>query len=89
MSIVNFPSEVLIRLIMKLSLYVRMKFRRVLPARLKPLFFDRLLDYSGNSNKTITIEELYQLYRDSITEEETSECYDPKLLNRIGRENLN
>ena len=86
MSLLNFPPEITLQVLQKVSLYDRINLCRTHP-RLLPLCFDRLLD--RNSAATISLKELRQLYQQSRTEEERDQCFNPKILDRLRTNNFN
>ena len=86
MSLLNFPPEVTLQIMEKLSLFNRTNLSMTHP-RIMPLCFDRLLD--RKSKKTITVNELRQLHQQSKTDKERDQCFNPNILDRIRMKNFN
>ena len=86
MSLLNLPFEVTLQLLQKMSAYDRINVCMTHP-RLLTICSDRLL--VRNSTKTISLNELRQLYQQSRTEEERDQCFDPKTLDRLRTNNFN
>ena len=84
MSLLNFPAEVTLQVLHKISLYERINLSRTHP-RFSSLCFDRTL----NRKSTISLNELRQLYQQSRTEKERDQCFDPKILDRLRTNNFN
>ena len=86
MSLLNLPFEVTLQLLQKMSAYDRINVCMTHP-RLLTICSDRLL--VRNSTKTISLNELRQLYQQSRTEEERDQCFNPKILDRLRTNNFN
>ena len=86
MSLLNFPAEITLQIVHKISLLDRINLSRV-HSRMLPLCSDRLLD--RNSTKTISLNELHQLYKEARTEKERDACSHPKILDRLRIKNVN
>ena len=86
MSLLNFPPEVTLQFIQKLNLFDRINLC-VTHTRLLPLCFDRSLN--RKYRKTITLNELRQLYEQSKTEKEKDYCFKSIVLDRLLIKNCN
>ena len=86
MSLLNFPPEITLQIMEKLNLFNRINLSMIHP-RIVPLCFDRLLD--KKSKKTLTVNELRQLYQQSKTDKERDLCLNSNILDRIRAKNFN
>ena len=86
MSLLNFPLEVSLQLIQKMNIVDRINLSMT-HTRLSAVCFDRLLQ--RNSTKTLTLNELCQLYEQSRTENEKDQCFKSNVLNRLLIKNFN
>ena len=86
MSLLNFPSEVTIQLLQKMNLFDRINLS-ITHTRLLLLCFDRTLN--RKSKKTLTLNELRQLYEQSRTEIERDQCFKSNVLDRLMIKNFN
>ena len=86
MSLLNFPPEVTLQIMLKLNLFNRINLSMT-HSSIMPLCFDKSLD--RKSMGTITVNELRQLYQQSRTEKERDQCFNPNILDRIQTENFN
>ena len=80
MSLLNFPSEVLVQLIQKMNIVDRINLSMT-HTRLLPLCFDKLLD--KHSRETLTLNELRQLHEQSGTEIERNQCFKFNVIDRL------
>ena len=90
MSLLNFPPEVILQFLQKMNVYDRINLS-LAHTGLSPLCFDscslKLLD--RNYMKTITLNELRQLYEESRTENERDQCFKSDILDRLEIKNFN
>ena len=86
MSLLNFPHEVTLQLNNKMNLFDRINLSMT-HTRLSPLCFDRTLD--RKSSKTLSLNELRQLYEQSMTEKEKDQCFKSNMLDRLLIKNFN
>ena len=86
MSLLNFPLEVSLQLIQKMNIVDRINLSMT-HTRLSAVCFDRLLQ--RNSTKTLTLNELCQLYEQSRTENEKDQCFKSNILDRLLINNFN
>ena len=86
MSLMDFPPEVKVQFIRKMNLFDRVNLSMA-DTRLSPLCFDKLL--KRNSTETLTLNELHQLYEQSMTENEKDQCFKSNVLDRLLIKNFN
>ena len=86
MPLLDLPDEIILQIFEKLNLVDRINLSRT-HTRLSPLCFDRSLQ--RKLTETLTLNELCQLYEQSMTENEKDQCFKSNVLDRLLIKNFN